>query len=63
LRAKLGGLLLRPAVMALREEIDPETTGGAYMLGCARSGSWPRALHARGFARAIEVAGGASRRT
>ena len=33
LRAKLGGLLLRPAVRAIRTKIDPETYGGAYLLG------------------------------
>src|SRR5437016_8048470 len=31
-RAKLGGLLLAPAVRKLRDEIDPEGPGGAYML-------------------------------
>src|SRR6185312_9236530 len=29
-RSKLGGWLLRPAVQTLREEIDPEGSGGAY---------------------------------
>jgi glycerol-3-phosphate acyltransferase PlsX len=32
-RAKLGGLLLRPALLALRERTDPEAYGGAYLLG------------------------------
>ncbi|MGH3090952.1 MAG: phosphate acyltransferase PlsX [Gaiellaceae bacterium] len=33
LRGKLGGLLIRPAARALRERLDPETYGGAYLLG------------------------------
>jgi glycerol-3-phosphate acyltransferase PlsX len=56
-RAKLGGLLLAPAVRRLREEIDPETPGGAYMLGLRRLGVVPHGRFTRrGFARAIEVA-------
>jgi phosphate acyltransferase len=30
---KLGGLLIRPAARALRVRLDPETYGGAYLLG------------------------------
>ena len=30
---KLGGLLIRPAARRLREGLDPETYGGAYLLG------------------------------
>jgi glycerol-3-phosphate acyltransferase PlsX len=33
LRGKLGGYLIRPAARRLRERLDPETTGGAYLLG------------------------------
>ncbi|MGH2995066.1 MAG: phosphate acyltransferase PlsX [Gaiellaceae bacterium] len=33
LRGKLGGLLIRPAARALRSRLDPETYGGAYLLG------------------------------
>jgi len=33
LRAKVGGLLLRPALVGLRERTDPEAYGGAYLLG------------------------------
>jgi glycerol-3-phosphate acyltransferase PlsX len=33
LRAKVGGLLLRPALVSLRERTDPEAYGGAYLLG------------------------------
>jgi phosphate acyltransferase len=32
-RAKLGGLLIRPATRGLRERLDPDTYGGAYLLG------------------------------
>jgi phosphate acyltransferase len=32
-RGKAGGLLIRPAARALRERLDPETYGGAYLLG------------------------------
>jgi glycerol-3-phosphate acyltransferase PlsX len=56
-RAKLGGLLIAPAVRALRREIDPETTGGAYMLGLRQLGVVAHGRFTRrGFSRAIEVA-------
>ena len=32
-RGKLGGLLIRPAGRRLRARLDPETYGGAYLLG------------------------------
>jgi glycerol-3-phosphate acyltransferase PlsX len=32
-RGKLGGLLIRPAAGRLRARLDPETTGGGYLLG------------------------------
>jgi len=32
-RARLGGLLIRPAARKLRERLDPDTYGGAYLLG------------------------------
>jgi phosphate acyltransferase len=32
-RGKLGGALIRPAARALRTRFDPETYGGAYLLG------------------------------
>lgn len=35
-RAALGGLLLRPALGALRRDMDPDTTGGAILLGLRR---------------------------
>ena len=57
LRAKVGGFLLRPSIMGLREEIDPEVTGGAYMLGLRQIGIVCHGRFTRrGFARAIEVA-------
>ena len=31
--ARLGGLLIRPAARGLRKRLDPETTGGGYLLG------------------------------
>jgi glycerol-3-phosphate acyltransferase PlsX len=56
-RAKLGGLLLRPALRGLRDEIDPEEAGGAVLLGLRRMGVVPHgSFGARGFARAIDVA-------
>jgi len=33
LRGKLGGVLIRPAARRLRERLDPDTYGGAYLLG------------------------------
>jgi phosphate acyltransferase len=32
-RGKIGGLLIRPAARGLRARLDPETYGGAYLLG------------------------------
>jgi glycerol-3-phosphate acyltransferase PlsX len=56
-RGKLGGWLLQPAIAKLRAEIDPETPGGAYMLGLRRLGVVAHGRFTRrGFARAIEVA-------
>ena len=56
-RAKLGGLLLAPAVRGLRAEIDPEAAGGAYMLGLRQLGVVAHGRFTRrGFQRAVEVA-------
>jgi glycerol-3-phosphate acyltransferase PlsX len=56
-RAKLGGLLLRPALRGLRSEIDPEEQGGAVLLGLRRLAVVPHgSFGERGFSRAIEVA-------
>jgi glycerol-3-phosphate acyltransferase PlsX len=57
IRGRIGGVLLAPAVKRLRQEIDPETTGGAYMLGLRQLGVVAHGRFTRrGFARAIEVA-------
>ena len=32
-RGKLGGFLIRPAARRLQRRLDPETYGGAYLLG------------------------------
>jgi len=54
LRGKLGGALLKGSLGALREEIDPEGSGGAYLLGLRRLGVVPHGRFGRrGFARAI----------
>jgi glycerol-3-phosphate acyltransferase PlsX len=49
-RGKLGGLLIRPAGRSLRARLDPDTYGGAYLLGLrglaviAHGNSSPRAI-------------------
>jgi glycerol-3-phosphate acyltransferase PlsX len=56
-RAKLGGLLLRPALRRLRDEIDPEGPGGAYLLGLRRLGVVPHGRFTRlGISQAILLA-------
>jgi phosphate acyltransferase len=53
-RAKLGGLLLRPALGEFRAQVDPELQGGAYLLGLRRLGVVPHGRFSRsGFAEAI----------
>jgi glycerol-3-phosphate acyltransferase PlsX len=53
-RGKLGGMLLRGSLRGLREEIDPEASGGAYLLGLRRLGVVPHGRFSRrGFAQAI----------
>jgi phosphate acyltransferase len=57
LRGRLGGRLVGPSMRRLRDEIDPESQGGAYMLGLRQVGVVAHGrFGARGFARAIEVA-------
>ncbi len=48
-RGKVGGLLIRPAARHLRERLDPDTYGGAYLLGLRGSRNRARKLlaHAR----------------
>src|SRR5436190_2751924 len=56
-RAKLGGMLLRPALRRFRDQIDPEGPGGAYMLGLRRAGIVAHGRFTRhGFSQAIAVA-------
>jgi glycerol-3-phosphate acyltransferase PlsX len=56
-RAQLGGWLLSAAVRQLRDEIDPEGPGGAYLLGLRQLGVVAHGRFTRrGFSRAIEVA-------
>jgi glycerol-3-phosphate acyltransferase PlsX len=53
-RGKLGGLMLRGSLGGLRAEIDPERSGGAYLLGLRRLGVVPHGRFGRdGFAQAI----------
>jgi phosphate acyltransferase len=56
-RAKTGGLLLRPALLEFREAVDPESAGGAYLLGLRRLGVVPHGRFSRrGIAQAITLA-------
>jgi glycerol-3-phosphate acyltransferase PlsX len=56
-RARFGGRLLEPAIEQLRDTIDPERPGGAYLLGLRRLGVVAHGRFTRrGFQRAIEVA-------
>jgi phosphate acyltransferase len=56
-RAKLGGVLLRPSLRDLRDELDPQEAGGAVLLGLRHLTVVPHgSFGARGFARAIAVA-------
>lgn len=56
-RAKLGGLLMRPALRGLRDELDPEAHGGAYLLGLRGLVVVPHGRFTRqGYAQAILLA-------
>ncbi|MEA2270607.1 MAG: phosphate acyltransferase [Solirubrobacteraceae bacterium] len=56
-RAKAGGMLLRPALLEFRDVIDPESAGGAYLLGLRRLGVVPHGRFSRrGIAQAILLA-------
>jgi glycerol-3-phosphate acyltransferase PlsX len=56
-RAKAGGLLLRPALLRFRDVIDPESAGGAYLLGLRRLGVVPHGRFSRrGIAQAVLLA-------
>ena len=56
-RGRLGARLIAPTMRRLRETIDPEGPGGAYMLGLRHLGVVAHGrFSARGFAQAIDVA-------
>jgi glycerol-3-phosphate acyltransferase PlsX len=56
-RGRVGGLLLRGDLRALRAEIDPEAQGGAYLLGLRKLGVVPHGRFSRtGFSQAILLA-------
>ncbi|MDO9409949.1 phosphate acyltransferase PlsX [Patulibacter sp.] len=55
--AMLGGLLLKPSLNRFKASIDPEASGGAYLLGLKSLGVVPHGRFSReGFARAIVLA-------
>jgi glycerol-3-phosphate acyltransferase PlsX len=57
LRAKVGGALLRPSLQGLRDDLDPEAAGGAYLLGLRKLGVVPHGRFTRvGFSQAIQLA-------
>jgi glycerol-3-phosphate acyltransferase PlsX len=56
-RGKVGGIMLRPSLRGLRDELDPEGPGGAYLLGLRKLGIVPHGRFTRiGFANAIRAA-------
>ena len=56
-RAKLGGALLRPSLRSLRDQLDPEGPGGAYLLGLRKLGVVPHGRFTRfGWSQAILLA-------
>ena len=56
-RGRAGGLLLRPALRAFRDRLDPEEGGGAHVLGLRSAAVVAHGRFGRrGFARAIAVA-------
>jgi glycerol-3-phosphate acyltransferase PlsX len=56
-RGQLGGLLLRPSLRGLRDQIDPEGPGGAFLLGLRRVGLVHHGRFTRyGISQAIAVA-------
>jgi glycerol-3-phosphate acyltransferase PlsX len=56
-RGKVGGIMLRPSLRGLRDELDPEGPGGAYLLGLRKLGVIPHGRFTRvGFANAIRAA-------
>jgi phosphate acyltransferase len=56
-RARLGGALLRPSLRGLRDQLDPEGPGGAYLLGLRQLGVVPHGRFTRfGWSQAILLA-------
>jgi glycerol-3-phosphate acyltransferase PlsX len=56
-RGRIGGLLLRSDLRDLRDELDPEAPGGAYLLGLRKLGVVPHGRFTRtGFSQAILLA-------
>ena len=56
-RSQVGGLLLRPALRGLRDELDPQAAGGAVLLGLRKLVVVPHgSFRAEGIATAIGVA-------
>jgi len=56
-RAQVGGVLMKPALLAVRDEIHPEVAGGAYLLGLRKIGVLGHGrFKARGFEQAILLA-------
>jgi glycerol-3-phosphate acyltransferase PlsX len=56
-RAQIGGVLMKPALLAVRDEIHPEVAGGAYLLGLRKIGVVGHGrFSARGFEQAILLA-------
>lgn len=55
--SKIGGALLRPALRGLRDDLDPEAQGGAYLLGLRKLAVVPHgSFGAAGWQRAVERA-------
>jgi glycerol-3-phosphate acyltransferase PlsX len=56
-RALIGGVLMKPALLAVHDEIHPEVAGGGYLLGLRRIGVVGHGrFRARGFEQAILLA-------
>jgi glycerol-3-phosphate acyltransferase PlsX len=56
-RSKAGGMLLRPALRGLRDELDPQAVGGAVLLGLRKLVVVPHgSFEAEGIATAIRLA-------
>ena len=56
-KSKLGGALLKPALRGLRDDLDPEAQGGAYLLGLRKLAVVPHgSFGAAGWQKAVERA-------